>query len=68
VIVVLVLAIIVIVQNTQVVTFRFLFWQVSMSQILQLLLTLIVGFVLGFLIRPLLRKSSSAGKPSRASQ
>ena len=43
-----VMAGIVIMQNTQVVTFRLLFWQLTMSQILLLLVTVVLGFVLGW--------------------
>jgi uncharacterized integral membrane protein len=50
-IIVLVLAVligVVIAQNTSVVTFRLLFWQLSMSQIVLLLLATLLGFLMGF--------------------
>ena len=45
-----VLLLIIIVQNTQVVTLRLFFWKISMSRIILLALTLIVGFALGFAV------------------
>lgn len=49
ILIVVVLALIVLFQNTQVVTFRFLFWSKDISQIVLVLLTLALGFVLGFI-------------------
>ena len=48
---------IVIMQNTEVVAFRLLFWQFNMSRILLLLVTLLLGFALGFIIAKLTQKS-----------
>ncbi|HLF18362.1 MAG TPA: LapA family protein [Candidatus Omnitrophota bacterium] len=48
--IILMLPIILLLQNTQVVTVRFLFWQISMSQIILIPLVLVIGFVVGFLI------------------
>lgn len=42
------LALVILLQNTQVVFVRILFWRVAMSQILLILLVLLVGFALGF--------------------
>lgn len=42
------IALVVLLQNTQVVAVRVLFWRVAMSQILLILLVLLVGFALGF--------------------
>lgn len=47
--IVLLLAVIILFQNTQTVTLRFLFWQVSMSQVILMVLTLLIGFSLGYL-------------------
>jgi uncharacterized integral membrane protein len=44
------LLLIVILQNTQVVTFRLFFWKIGMSRIILLVLTLVVGFALGYTI------------------
>lgn len=43
-------SLIVLLQNTQVVTLRFLFWRASMSQILIVLILLGLGFFAGYLI------------------
>ena len=48
--VLLVLAIIFVLQNTQVVEVRFFFWTVSMSRSLVLLGTLVIGLFAGWLI------------------
>jgi len=48
--VVLVLAVVIIVQNTQVVTYRALLWSVSVSQIILLPAALLLGFLIGFLV------------------
>ena len=55
--VVAVLTGIVIMQNTEVVAFRLLFWQLNMSRILLLLVTLILGFALGFGVAKLTPRS-----------
>ena len=38
------------IQNTQIVTLRLFFWKLSMTQIILLPLTMIVGFVLGYIV------------------
>ena len=40
----------IIVQNTEAVPFKLLFWELSLSMIVWLLLVLIIGFVLGYII------------------
>lgn len=50
ILIVAVLLLIIIVQNTQVVTLRLFFWKISMSRIIFLVLTLIVGFALGYVV------------------
>lgn len=37
-----------ILQNTEVVTIRFYFWEVTMSRVLLFLITLVAGMILGF--------------------
>ena len=49
-------------QNTQVVTLRLYFWKVSMSQIILIPLTAIIGFVLGFIAAKLTGKSRKLRK------
>ena len=41
---------IILIQNTQVVTLRLLFWKVGMSQIILVPLTMVIGFILGYLV------------------
>ncbi|MFQ5904005.1 MAG: lipopolysaccharide assembly protein LapA domain-containing protein [Candidatus Binatia bacterium] len=41
-------------QNTQVVTLRLLFWEISMSQILLTSLTLLIGLVSGYIVAKVL--------------
>jgi len=38
------------IQNTQIVTLRLFFWKFSMTQIILLPLTMIVGFALGYIV------------------
>ena len=51
VLVLVVLLMVFIIQNTQVVEVKLLFWKVSMSRALMLLGTLVIGFVSGWLIK-----------------
>jgi putative membrane protein len=60
ILVLVVLCIVVFFQNTEVVTFRLFFWDLSMSRIVMLLFTLIVGVIIGYVIATIRR-----GKPSR---
>ena len=57
IIVISALALIILLQNLQTVTFRLFFWKVEVSQLLLVLLMLIIGYILGFLTAKL------AGKP-----
>ena len=52
---------ILIAQNTEVVDFNVLFWRVSMSHIVLLLLTMGIGFVTGFVSALLLGRSRRHG-------
>ena len=45
-----VLLLVVLLQNTQVVSVRFLFWKLSMSRIILLPLFMVVGFIIGFFV------------------
>lgn len=45
----------VLLQNTQVVSVRFLFWRLSMSQVILLPLILVIGLAAGFIIGRLYR-------------
>jgi len=45
-----ILILVVFLQNTQVVSFQFLFWKLSMSRIILLPLVMFGGFIIGFLV------------------
>lgn len=51
-----VLLLIVLLQNTQIVNVRLLFWTVSMSRIVLLLVVIVISFLLGYLTHFLLKK------------
>jgi uncharacterized integral membrane protein len=57
------LILVVIAQNTEVVTMKFLFWEASLSRVVLLLLTLIVGFVVGFVVAKMPRRKKGAAPP-----
>ncbi len=48
--VLLALIIILLIQNTQEVIFRFYFWKVSMSQVILVPLAVLVGFLFGYFV------------------
>jgi uncharacterized integral membrane protein len=48
--VLVVLGVVLVFQNTQMVTITLFFWQVSMSGIIMFPLLLLIGFVLGYLV------------------
>jgi len=56
IIVISILAFVILLQNMQTVTFSFFFWKADVSQLLLVLLTLIVGYALGFLTAKLTGK------------
>jgi len=65
--VLLVLFLIVLGQNTEVVTIRFLVWKISMSRIVLMILSMLAGVVVGFILARVTgtsrRKSPSLHKP-----
>jgi uncharacterized integral membrane protein len=63
VLVVIALFLIILIQNTQVVTLRLLFWKVGMSQIVLVPLTMLIGFVLGYIVA---KVTSSSHKKEEA--
>lgn len=63
--VVLILFLIFLFQNTQVVTIHLFFWEISMSQILLVLLVLIVGFVSGFMVERTIRRRKKVKESGR---
>ena len=50
VLVLIALFLIVLIQNTQVVTLRLFFWKIGMSQIILIPLTMLIGFVVGYIV------------------
>jgi uncharacterized integral membrane protein len=56
------LVLIFVIQNTQVVAFRFLAWKISMSRALLMLCTFIIGAIVGWLWRrPRARREKKTG-------
>ena len=49
-------------QNTQVVTLKLYFWSISMSQIILVPLTLILGFIAGYIVAKITGKHAAAVK------
>ncbi|HPZ64724.1 MAG: LapA family protein [Dethiobacteria bacterium] len=50
ILVLIILFLIILAQNTQVITLSLLFWKINMSQFLLIAFALIIGFVAGYLI------------------
>jgi uncharacterized integral membrane protein len=59
-----VLALILIIQNTEVVPIQILFWQLLMSRIILILLLLVIGFAIGFILAKFTGKKVSPPKES----
>ncbi len=59
-IVLVVLLVLFLVQNTAVVTYRLLFWTISLSQIVLVPLIAVVGFVVGYMAGSIRRRRKSA--------
>lgn len=64
--VILVLFLIFLFQNSRVVSLRFYFWEISMSQIIVIPLFLVVGFVLGYIVALLAGKNKGLLKRTHA--
>ncbi|MFP3867090.1 MAG: LapA family protein [Desulfobacteraceae bacterium] len=56
ILVVVLLALVILFQNTQVVTLNLLLWEISMSQIILTITTLVIGFAIGVIVTRLLTK------------
>jgi uncharacterized integral membrane protein len=56
ILILIVLALIVFIQNTEIVNLQLLFWKISMSRIIFMAFLLIVGFGLGYLVATLVKK------------
>ena len=51
------LFVIILIQNTQVVTLRLFFWKTGISQIILISLTMAIGFVVGYIVAKITGKS-----------
>jgi uncharacterized integral membrane protein len=56
------LFVIILVQNTQVVTLQLLFWKLGMSQIILVPLTMLIGFIIGYIVAKLTGGHSMKGR------
>lgn len=63
VLVIIGLFLIVLIQNTHVVTLRLLFWKLDIAQIILVPLTMLIGFILGYLVAKV--TSGSHGKQGK---
>jgi uncharacterized integral membrane protein len=50
ILVLIVLAIVIVIQNSEMVTLQLFFWKIMMSRIIFMVGLLVVGFILGFLV------------------
>ena len=60
--------VITVVQNTQTITVRFLFWEFSISQILLITLIGVAGFLIGYFVGKLNRSPQKPNPPSRSAK
>jgi uncharacterized integral membrane protein len=58
--VLLILLVVLVAQNTATVTYRFVFWSVSMSQVILFPLAALIGFLLGFIVGSMSRRQAVA--------
>ena len=63
--VLIVLVVILLIQNTQVVTLKIYFWEISMSQIILIPLVLLIGFLGGYGAARLRGKEQKKKEPER---
>jgi putative membrane protein len=68
IVVALILLLIVVLQNTQVVTLRFLFWNLTMSRVILLPLVGLIGLILGYAACQLGKKPGKEKPPTLGSQ
>lgn len=57
ILVLIVLAIVLVIQNSQMVTLQIFFWKIMMSRIIFMVGLLVVGFALGFLVAKMTQKT-----------
>ena len=69
ILVLVLLALVVMVQNTEVVSVRILFWDLEMSRIVLLTLSIAVGVIIGLLLgRPWRKRNSEYAQPEQAGE
>jgi uncharacterized integral membrane protein len=56
ILILVILAVIVVLQNTEIVTLQLFFWKISMSRIIFISFLLLAGFILGFLVAKLVKR------------
>ena len=59
ILVLIALFVIILIQNTQVVTLRLFFWKLGMSQIILIPLIMAIGFVIGFIVSKVIGQRKS---------
>lgn len=57
-----VLLLIILIQNTQIINFHILFWTISMSQIILMLIVIILSFALGYFSHYVIGRRKAAQK------
>jgi uncharacterized integral membrane protein len=56
VLVLLILSLVILIQNTQVVTLQVFFWHITMSRILLIPVLIVIGFIIGYLVAALRKR------------
>ncbi|NVL91852.1 MAG: DUF1049 domain-containing protein [Desulfobacterales bacterium] len=64
VLVLVALFVIILIENTQVVSLRLFFWKISMSQIILIPLTILIGFVIGYIVAKVTARAPRSEKAS----
>lgn len=57
ILILVILAVVVVLQNTEIVTLQLFFWKISMSRIIFISFLLLAGFIIGFLVAKLVKRS-----------
>jgi uncharacterized integral membrane protein len=60
ILVLIVLSLVILLQNTEVVEFKILFWKLEMSRIILISFVLISGFIVGYLVAKLEKKREAS--------
>jgi len=64
ILILLILCLVILIQNTEVVTLQVFFWPITMSRILLIPILIFIGFVIGYLVAAL--KKTPADRPKRS--